>query len=111
MGQLLEAPAKGTATKASDTQYEVLRAALAGLKCQCRGDDCTAYIRRGALEDGHAPITTLIAMAKRGFVRLDKVKHKIVGAWMLPAGRRRFEELAAQRVERAHIERRIAGNN
>jgi hypothetical protein len=77
-----------------DRPYDVLTAALRGLTCDC--GDCAAYILRGALKPGEAqaPSTTLLALAKRSLVVLDKSGARIVGAYVTDLGRRVQAETA-----------------
>ncbi len=104
--QFLDLPAAGTATKASEPQHRVLAAALAGL-CDC--GTCVAYIARGDLDGGKAPLPVLTAMARRGFVRLDKDGFKVRGAWVTELGVRKFAQLEADEAARQQRERNARG--
>lgn len=99
--------ARKPSTKSNDVQYDVLTAALRSLACNCGGVDCMAYVTRGALhtERDHfpsAPSTTLLALAKRSLVVLDKSGARIVGAYVTDLGRR---EQYRRAVLQAHAER------
>ena len=102
----LDLPAAGTYTAMSEPQYRLLVAAIAASSCKCGDVDCLAYIRRG---DG-APLPMLNAMAKRGFVRLDKIGFKVRGAWVLDLGVRKVAELAAAEQQHAATLARANGD-
>ena len=102
----LPKPAKGTATKASDTQHAILSLAHV-TACYC--GDCLPYVERGALRDGRAPSTTLLAMAKRGFVSLVKHNGRITGAYVTSLGLRKLAELDALAARQDEINRAVRG--
>jgi hypothetical protein len=107
----LPKPASGTATKATDTQHAILSVAvliwIAEGRCCC--GDCWPYIERGALRDGRAPSTTLLAMAKRGYVNLIKRGPRIEGAYVTDLGRRKLAELDAAAARQEEINKAVRG--
>lgn len=87
----LPAAARIASTKGSDFQYRIITAALRQAPCACGDVDCMPFIKRGTLARFgavQAPSTTLLAMAKRGFVVLDRRDARIVGGYVTALGRR-----------------------
>lgn len=82
--------ARITSTKGSNPQFDLITAALRRAPCLCFSEDCAPYIVRGGRDSAcvAASSTTLLAMAKRGFVTLDKCGARIVGAYVTDLGRR-----------------------
>ena len=82
--------ARVASTKGTSPQYDVLTAALRAVTCQCPDCLAYAYVSRGTLSAAlrQAPSTTRLAMAKRGFVTIDKCGARIVGAYVTDLGRR-----------------------
>src|SRR5690348_13281152 len=107
--------ARVASTKSSDIQYDLLTASLRTSICGCGGDDCATYIARGALKtDGRytmpqAPSTTLLAMAKRSLVTIDKIGGRIVGAYVTDLGRRVQRQTAERLAYAERTARIVAG--
>lgn len=102
---MLPSAARKQSTKSNDVQYDVLTAALRSVACNC--GECVAYVRRGALCTDRdrfpsAPSTTLLALAKRSLVVLDKDGARIVGAYLTDLGQR---EQYRRAVLQAYAER------
>lgn len=108
----LPAAARVASTKGTDPQYDVITAALREAICDCGSPDCMPVIRRGQLSvyrHAAAPSTTLLAMAKRGFVVLDKTGARIVGAYVTDLGRRWQREHAIAKAYAERTARIVAG--
>lgn len=89
-GPRLAPAAKGTTQRVSDPQHLVLAYADAAPD---------GMVARGRIEDGRAPITTINAMARRGWLdridRMDGRRRITVGGRITAKGRRRLAELDA----------------
>jgi len=98
-------------TAINEAQYDLLTAALRGLSCYC--GECSVYITRGALciDDRFtsAPSTTLLAMAKRSLVTIDKIGARIVGAYVTDLGRRVQRQQAERLAWAERTARIVAG--
>lgn len=101
----LPAVARGTQTDVSGPQYQLMRAAL----------DATgaAFVARGKLDiDGavpSAPSSILFALAKRDFVTLAKIGHRVIGAWVTDLGVRKVAELDAEHARRERVAAAVRG--
>jgi hypothetical protein len=89
---LAEVPARGTATKVSDPQFDILTYGLAN----------AGWIPRGAI----ASITQLLAMHKRGYVAIERGtwsgrRGQVIGATVTATGYRRLAQLTDERIETA----------
>jgi len=108
---MLPSVARVTSTKSNDVQYDLLTAALRGLVCTC--EECGAYILRGKLCTDEravsAPSTTLLALAKRSLVVLDKSGARIVGAYVTDLGRRVQHETALRMAYAERTARIVEG--
>lgn len=101
--------ARIASTRANDPQFMILTAALRKQACHC--NDCGAYIVRGSVNSAcvAASSATLLALAKRSLVVLDKCGGRIVGAYVTDLGRRTQRQMAERMAWDERTARIVAG--